>query len=209
MLLRQFTALSFIWVLSTPLCAIDYADSATVRAAPELDLGNLFVWQSSDKTKLYVVMSLAPVGENTDEFWSTTGKYRIHIDRDNDLREDIGFDFYFSQNREVGVSTGPESLRGLTGQVMKTTTWRAMAGTAANFVSGDFVALSQFFSSSFPCRPSAEKGLRCGSGASEGSPTDSSSNQKIGFVALELDTEKFGLLTTGHVNLWASSWASK
>jgi hypothetical protein len=206
MLLRQFIAVSMLWASSVPLFAIDYSDSASVRASPALDLGNLFIWQSSDNAKIYVVVSLAPVDGASDQTWSMTGKYRIHLDRDNDLREDIGFDFYFSQNQEVAVSTGPESLRGLTGQILKTSAWRAFAGSADNFVHGDFEALSKFFSSRFPCKPSTEKGLRCGSGAAEGTPTDSASSQKLGFAALELDADKFGLSTSGRINVWASSW---
>jgi hypothetical protein len=190
--------------------ALDYADSAEVRQFPSQDLGNFYSWYDSGSSRLNLLLTLgATTSSDPAAIFERKGKYRIHIDKDNDLKEDLTFDFFFNSANEVAVTTGPDVLRGRVNETLTSDHWQAFAGVVKDPAFGDYAALTQFFSTKFPCAPTAESGLRCGEPAATGTPTNAFVGQNTGLMAVSLNPTSFQIPLSGKINVWASSWVVK
>lgn len=102
---------------AAPALAADHLDGASVKQDPSTDINDVYSWMSTDKSKVYLAMTVFPNADKTTAKFSTAAYYVFHT----------------TSRTGTGAATPTDVVCGFDA-TQKVSCW---VGSATNFVSGD------------------------------------------------------------------------
>lgn len=102
---------------AAPALAADHLDGASVKQDPSTDINDVYSWMSTDKTKVYLAMTVFPAADKATAKFSTAAYYVFHT----------------TSRTGTGAATPTDVVCGFDA-AQKVSCW---VGSATNFVSGD------------------------------------------------------------------------
>jgi hypothetical protein len=120
-----------IGVAAVPIGAADHLDSPLVMTDGQLDINDVYAFQSPAKaTNSVLIMTTTPLaGVQNPATFSSTGAYEIKVDTNGDAKEDITYTFTFSAPNAAGAQT-------VTVKSGSTTLGSGSTGTAVSLSNG-------------------------------------------------------------------------
>src|SRR2546430_971245 len=117
--LRMKRWLMLAALLGTPARAADHLDSPRVKAAPEADITDVYVWMSADKAKTYLVLNVSPAASAGSKF-SDQIQYVLHLnsqdaygEKDPTKIKHVNVICTFDFAQKVSCWVGPASATGI------------------------------------------------------------------------------------------------
>lgn len=107
---------------AAPALAADHLDGASVKQDPSTDINDVYSWMSTDKTKVYLAMTVFPAADKATAKFSTAAYYVFHT----------------TSRTGTGAATPKDVVCGFDA-AQKISCW---IGSATNFVSGDASAVT-------------------------------------------------------------------
>jgi hypothetical protein len=102
---------------AAPALAADHLDGASVKQDPSTDINDVYSWMSTDRTKVYLAMTVFPAADKATAKFSTAAYYVFHT----------------TSRTGNGAATPTDVVCGFDA-AQKVSCW---VGSATNFVSGD------------------------------------------------------------------------
>ena len=102
---------------AAPALAADHLDGASVKQDPSTDINDVYSWMSTDRTKVYLAMTVFPAADKATAKFSTAAYYVFHT----------------ASRTGTGAATPTDVVCGFDA-AQKISCW---VGSATNFVSGD------------------------------------------------------------------------
>lgn len=102
---------------AAPALAADHLDGASVKQDPSTDINDVYSWMSTDRTKVYLAMTVFPAADKATAKFSTAAYYVFHT----------------TSRTGNGAATPTDVVCGFDA-AQKISCW---VGSATNFVSGD------------------------------------------------------------------------
>jgi hypothetical protein len=102
---------------AAPALAADHLDGASVKQDPSTDINDVYSWMSTDRTKVYLAMTVFPAADKATAKFSTAAYYVFHT----------------TSRTGTGAATPTDVVCGFDA-AQKVSCW---VGSATNFVSGD------------------------------------------------------------------------